>query len=110
MDFLGFLRALYSDWVGLMSGIGSIVSTVVGFFQHEGQRRKLFVALSVFCFFIGSVRVWTKEHTALNAERKKNALAISISGASVVREDPAHRVNIVLTLENFGESKGQRAN
>jgi hypothetical protein len=62
MDFGNFLSALYADWVGLMSGIASLILTVTGFFQKEDQRRRLFWILALLCFLIASVRIWTSEH------------------------------------------------
>lgn len=61
MDFAGYFAALQSDWVGLMSGVGSIVLTLLGFRWKDHVRRTFWIC-GLVCFVLASIRVWTTEH------------------------------------------------
>jgi hypothetical protein len=65
MDFKEFLAALSADWVSLMSGIASVVLTVISVARRWQSipRWALWVAAAI-CFFLASARVWTTEHRA----------------------------------------------
>jgi hypothetical protein len=62
MDLSGFLSALVADWISLMSGVASVVLTVLGFFRKPQTHRKMFWSAALLSFFIASVRIWTAEH------------------------------------------------
>lgn len=62
MDIVGFAYALWADWVGLMSGIASLVTTTAGFFQSDKRRKWFFYVVAALCFVLASVRIWTTEH------------------------------------------------
>jgi len=80
MDFIGFLFALYRDWVTLMSGIFSIFFTILGCiqpFKKPVYQRKIFWGMALFCFLLASVRVWTGEHQSVTrVELEINKLSI----------------------------------
>jgi hypothetical protein len=62
MDMVGFLSAFVIDYVSLMSGIASLLLTVIGLRQSEASRKKWFRGAALICFVIASARVWTTEH------------------------------------------------
>jgi len=62
MDFRGFVFAFLSDWVAWMSGIASIILTIVEFSIQPQTGRKLFWVAGLICFFVASVHIWTLEH------------------------------------------------
>lgn len=78
MDLKDFINALVGDWVALMSGIASVVLTIVGIAKKWKQvPRWTFWAAAVVCFFFASARVWTTEHRArLQAEKHLEQMTI----------------------------------
>ena len=82
---LGFVSAVLKDWVSLMSGIASVILTIIGFFlKSHSQTRKTFWAAGLLCFLISANRVWANEHRLnidltqrLNEARPKLAGTIS---------------------------------
>ncbi len=76
MEFGGFISALFTDWVTLMSGIFSVLFTILGYIKHEKLQfiknpeiqRKIYWTLALLCFLFASVRIWTNEHRMLISE------------------------------------------
>lgn len=70
MDFTGFILALGKDWFALMSGVASVIFTVLGFLKHKifkifktpERQRKIYWGMALLCFFLAAVSVWTNEH------------------------------------------------
>ena len=63
MDLSKFLLALMSDWISLMSGIASVILTIVGIaWKWTSVPRWVFWLTASLCFFFASARVWTTEH------------------------------------------------
>jgi hypothetical protein len=60
MDFPGYLAALLTNWVALMSGIASIILTVIGFYRTTSKA--WYWAAALVCFFIASEKVCNYEH------------------------------------------------
>jgi len=79
MDIVGFFKALWSNWLSLMTGIGSFVFMVLGLFEHKILKnikkpeslRKLFWGIAIILFFVASVSVWNDEHVVVNDLRSK---------------------------------------
>ena len=66
MDLGSFLAAIMADWVALMSGIASVLLTIIGIAKKwERIPSWAFWLAATVCFFIASGRVWTTEHRAL---------------------------------------------
>jgi hypothetical protein len=64
MDFWAFCKALFSDWVSLMSGAFSVVFTIIGLLRPAANQRKIFGILAFFCSLLACARIWTTEHRA----------------------------------------------
>jgi hypothetical protein len=63
MDFRAFLRAVWADWLALMTTIGSLVFTVIGVgFYDQPVPRWIFFAIAIVCAIAAVIRIWTKEH------------------------------------------------
>jgi len=68
MDLPGFLTALVSDWISLMSGIASVALTIIGFARKWGQvPRWAFWSAGLVCFLFAAARIWTNEHRKVQA-------------------------------------------
>jgi hypothetical protein len=78
MDFKEFLFALTHDWVSLMSGIASVIITMVGVAKKWDQiPRWVFWVAAIVCFFFASCRIWTTQHRArLAVEEQLKQLTI----------------------------------
>ena len=84
MDFSAFLSAYFSDWVGWMSGIGSVVLAVWGFLRpRRDQKRSFLFMAAAIAFIVAPIHIWTLEHRArLNAEdvsKPKLSAAIDVT-------------------------------
>ena len=64
MDIRAFLVVLLSDWLGWMSGLGSVASTTLILLRPTINKKRAFLVLAAVCFAIASVHMWTKEHRA----------------------------------------------
>src|SRR6266403_1747147 len=65
MNIRGYLAALWADWIGLMSGIGSVALAfwaVVFPPQTVQSARGLLFLSSVVCFVVTSYRIWNTEY------------------------------------------------
>jgi len=62
MDLPGFLYALVTDWVSLMSGVFSILLTAVAVWRPKTNVKKWFLGAALICYLIGPARIWTTEH------------------------------------------------
>jgi len=100
MDFHGFISALLTDWIGLMSGGASLILTAWGFFRKAEQQRRMFWIAGLFCFFLASVSVWTKEHrdqeklrTALEDKKPSPVGKIERVSFGVVREPEPRQID-----------------
>jgi hypothetical protein len=63
MEIGHFLIALMGDWVALMSGIASVVLTLVGIAKKwEQVPRWAFWGAAIVCVLLASARVWSTEH------------------------------------------------
>jgi len=78
LDLKNFILALLGDWVSLMSGIASVVLTIIGAVRRWQQvpRWVLWVAAAS-CFLVASTRVWTTEH--VRADRLQNEMDQSLN-------------------------------
>jgi hypothetical protein len=57
-----FARAVWKDWLALMSGIASVGLAIVGKVTQEPLLGWLFWGAAVFCFVAAAYRVWAKEY------------------------------------------------
>ncbi len=65
MDLQGFFSAIFADWVALMSGIASVVLTILGVVRKwDTLPRRVLLIAALVCFFFAAARVWTGEHRA----------------------------------------------
>jgi hypothetical protein len=69
MDIAGFFSALFSDWVGMMSGIASVILAIIGFVQKPRNQphrfwteRWLFWAAVRLASFFGPLRQFSLAH------------------------------------------------
>jgi hypothetical protein len=63
IDFSGFVAAIISHWVSLMSGIASVVLTILGFVRRwDTFPRRVIWITALACFLIAAIKVWTTEH------------------------------------------------
>lgn len=70
MDFelYAFLHAITADWVGIVSGVVSLILLLAGFFEQATLQRRMLWSAGLICFGLLSVRVWTIEHKKLDNE------------------------------------------
>ena len=64
MHFSRFLAAWFKDWIALVNLVGSIVFLFWATLwtpSHEQAKYGLYI-LCVFCFVIGSYRIWAQQH------------------------------------------------
>lgn len=87
MDIGAFLAVLFSDWLGWMSGLGSVVLTTWIFLRPTADKKRAYLVLAAVCFTTASVHMWTKEHRArLQAEDANNpALLVKIDSVMLGR-------------------------
>jgi hypothetical protein len=64
MDISAFFAAYFSDWVGYVSGPGSVFIGLYGAFREQANHRRLFIVVAIICFFIAPIHIWTVEHRA----------------------------------------------
>lgn len=65
MDIKEFILALFNDWVSLMSGIASVILSILGIVRRwEQVPRWVYFLVAAACFLFSSARVWTTEHRA----------------------------------------------
>jgi hypothetical protein len=63
MDICPYVLALMQDWVSLMSGVASVVLSILFFvILKKRQSRRWFGIAALVCFFLASARIWTNEH------------------------------------------------
>jgi len=65
MDFWGFVSAFSQSWVAYMSGITSVVMTILAWIYSNKSKvlPSFFLGIAaIACFFMASVNVWTAEH------------------------------------------------
>src|SRR5208337_3756086 len=68
---------LYKDVVGLMSGITSLMLTILGFIKkfrlrdNPDLQQRIFWGAALICFLIASVSIWTIEHQQVLTQRTK---------------------------------------
>lgn len=72
MDFQEFILALVKDWVSLMSGIASVILSILGTVRKwEQVPRWVWLSAAAGCFLFATARIWTTEHRAkIVAEQK----------------------------------------
>jgi hypothetical protein len=69
VEINAFFLALFSDWVGSMSGLGSLIITAWIVLRPATNQRRAYALLALICFTTASVHIWTREHRArLQAE------------------------------------------
>ena len=106
MDFIGFITALFNDWIARMSGGASIVLTILGFIPHKkfnifskpNVQRWIFWCTALLCFFVASVSVWTNEHQTIGK------LEMEINNLSVPKLDGTFEQVFVAPAGNKNES------
>ena len=111
MDFGGFLQALYHNWVGLMSGIASVIFTFWGLIKHKKEtQRKIFFIMAIFSFLIASISVWSTEHKRANdlseqlkIEKQYNSPKLVLTIGQIIASD-IHETNSVMILINVSVS------
>jgi hypothetical protein len=80
MDLKDFLVAIMGDWVSLMSGIASVILTIVGTARNWQQvPRWILLIVAAICFFFACARVWTTEHRKYLSEVEHNIPAFKLS-------------------------------
>jgi hypothetical protein len=63
LDLWDFIFAVFTDWVALMSGVVSVILTLLGFaYNWQTLPGRSFRAFALVSFLIASARVWTIEH------------------------------------------------
>jgi hypothetical protein len=96
VDLSKFLLALVSDWISLMSGIASVILTIIGIAKKwTSIPRWVFWLASVICFFFASARIWTTEHRNYLAEAAEHEAKLDFkfqeinTGSFAPEKDPA---------------------
>jgi len=125
MHLLEYFRAIYRDWVALMSGLASIVlAFFASYFGYIIMHAKaaLWIAAGL-CFVITSYRVWAREHSqitklAIKNEELKLRLTPTLEvlfGTDKpfvdVREFPENNVTVTyhgIQIHNAGETTAHR--
>ena len=72
MDIWEFILALVTDWVALMSGIASVILSILGLTRKWQQVPNwVWWSAAAICFLFANARIWTTEHRArIDAENK----------------------------------------
>jgi hypothetical protein len=98
MDFNDFFVALWGDWVSLMSGIASVILTVLGVVRNwDRVPRWIFLTCAGICFFFASARVWTTEHRKYLGELERNSPSFTLSlGNGISFYSPENDASIFL--------------
>ena len=97
MDLGGFFRALASDMVALLSGIGSVGLLVVGLIYWDKPiPRWITLLVSALCFVLAAIRIWEKERK--QAEFYKEALR--------QEQERAQQPDVALVWDWTDEEKG----
>jgi hypothetical protein len=108
MDIIGFIYALGKDWITLMSGVASVIFTVMGFIKHkrfqfikrpEWQAR-MYWSMALLCFFFASVRIWTDEHKKV----MDNAAYLQGTVAGVFSFTINLPIQVMINWKNVGQS------
>jgi hypothetical protein len=60
-DLRDFFASVWDDWITLLSGIASVILTVLGFFGFPAWS---FWVAALACLAVAMFRVWRKEHRA----------------------------------------------
>ena len=104
VDIGAFFAALFSDWLGWMSGLGSVVLTTWIVIRPRADRKRAYLVLAAICFTTASVHIWTKEHRArLQAEDgNKPALFVKIDGV-MIGELPSGQTVLTVIAEAINQ-------
>jgi hypothetical protein len=70
-DLFSFLGAVASHWVALMSGIVSLLITLVLRIKKVEPRDKIFWSIAAFCFFIAFFLAWRDEHVSVQNTKQE---------------------------------------
>jgi hypothetical protein len=97
--FKKYFAALFHGWVGIMSGIASVVLTFLplvlpGLFANSHALERATWAAAAICFVIASYSAWVREHTQVAA---KEAEIVRLSKA-----EPLPLIKGVLSNFRFG--------
>jgi hypothetical protein len=65
-EFWRFLRAFAGDWIALVSGVASVVLSILAASSTTNLPNWTFWVAAATSFLVASFRVWTKENRALN--------------------------------------------
>jgi hypothetical protein len=107
-----YARALWEDWVALMSGVASVVFAVwAAYFPPAdvfAARTLLWVA-AVLCFLVSSYRIWANEHRKLLEETERHTSPnptgrigeVYIEDTGTERQEESYLV-IQVFVENHG--------
>jgi hypothetical protein len=113
MDILGFTTAFLSDWVGWMSGLFSVILTIVGFRVQAQTHKRLFWASGLLCFFVASIHIWTIEHSKYEAamgelknSRPNLSAYVNQVATGTISEDgqDSSMVYLIVSIANSGGS------
>jgi hypothetical protein len=78
-----YFAAIWSDWIARMSGIASLIFTILGVYSDTfvgipgANRARLFLwASAILCFLVANYRIWLDEHKKRVAGEPKFSMTI----------------------------------
>jgi hypothetical protein len=67
-----FLRALWQDWLALMSSLASVTLSAIGAWYEKAMPGLAFWIAAIVCLLFAAFRVWQQEHqTVMQLERSR---------------------------------------
>jgi hypothetical protein len=99
-DLRAFMKVIWGDWVALMSGIGSVLLSILGaiWVGPNGLPSWTFWVAAVICFLICSFRVWQNERRAREVAEARLRAKLRISGVALFQPSDDHRRVLVRNL------------
>jgi hypothetical protein len=104
-DIKRFCWAIFSDWVAIVSGVGSVVFLLLGFTNPHLASPQVWFGLAPFAFLTAAFRVWRKERQLL----RSGHLEISFQENERQFEERKYRniswatTTLSVCVENLGE-------
>lgn len=70
-ELISFIYALLRQWIALMSGIVSLIITIILRARGKEPRNKVFWLIAAFCIFLAFFFAWSDEHVMRNEAQQK---------------------------------------
>jgi hypothetical protein len=110
-EFLSFLRAFAGDWTALLSGVASVILSILASSSRTGLPSWTFWVAAGVSFLIASFRVWLRQNRELSAFLREKPPRIEVHGIPTVgiygeRRDTPYLILPDVTIINPARRKG----